>query len=95
MTQSNVFDVHVFLTNNNNYSNPIDTTGMLLVENIGTINGLNYSSGAMTFNLLSGVGINGYQHIVFICVQYGRLHWGSGAFGNSIVTLNCFKYKII
>ena len=86
MTQSNVFDVHVFLTNNNNYANPIDTTGMLLVENIGTINGLNYSSGAMTFNLPTGVGINDYQHIVFVCVRFGRLHWGNGAFGNAVAT---------
>ncbi|MGH1339506.1 MAG: T9SS type A sorting domain-containing protein [Aureispira sp.] len=86
LTQSNVFDVHVFLTNNNNYADPIDTTGMLLVENIGTISGLNYSSGAMTFNLPSGVGINDYQHIVFVCVQFGRLHWGNGAFGNVVQT---------
>ena len=76
LTQTNVFDVHVFLTNNNNYTTPIDTTGMLLVENIGTISGLNYSSGAMTFNLPSGVGINDYGHIVLICMQFeiGRAH---------------------
>jgi len=51
ITQSNVFDVHVYLTNDNNYNAPIDTTGLLLVENIGTISGINYSSGAMTFDL--------------------------------------------
>ena len=87
LTQTNVFDVHVFLTNDNDYSTPIDTVGMLLVENIGTIDGLDYSSGAMTFNLPSGVGINDYQHIVFICVQYGRLHWGDGVFGESETVL--------
>lgn len=81
MTQSNVFDVHVFLSNDNNYTSPIDTAGMLLVENIGTINGLNYSSGAMTFNLPAGVGINDYQYIVLICVQFGQLHWADGTFG--------------
>jgi hypothetical protein len=51
------------------------------VENIGTIRGINYSSGAMTFNLPSGVGINDYDHIVFVCIQFGQLHWGNGVFG--------------
>jgi hypothetical protein len=88
MTQSNVFDVHVFLTNDNDYSNPIDTTGLLLVENIGTLTGLNYSSGPMTFNLPAGVGINDYQHIVFICVRFGQLHWGDGEFSESSVITN-------
>jgi len=87
LTQTNVYDVHVFLTNNNNYySAPIDTTGMLLVANIGTIRGLNYSSGARTFHLPSGVSINDYQYIVFICVQYGRLHWGNGTFSTTVTT---------
>ncbi|MGD1845922.1 MAG: T9SS type A sorting domain-containing protein [Salibacteraceae bacterium] len=86
LTQTNVFDVHVFLTNNNDYTTPIDTTGMLLVENIGTISGLNYSSGAMTFNLPSGVGINDYGHIVLICMQFGQLHWGDGVFNEIIPT---------
>ena len=78
MTQSNVFDVHVFLSNDNNYNAPIDTSGMFLVADIGTINGLNYSSGSMTFNLPSSIGINDYQYIVFVCVQFGLLHWGDG-----------------
>ncbi len=86
MTQSNVFDVHVFLSNDNDYTMPIDTTGMLLVENIGTISGLNYSSGPMTFSLPAGTGINDYQYIVFICVQFGQLHWGDGTFGESVMT---------
>lgn len=80
LTQTNVFDVHVFLTNNNDYSAPIDTAGMLLVQNIGTVSGLNYSSGSMTFNLPSAVSINDYQHIVLICMQFGQLHWGNGEF---------------
>ena len=84
LTQSNVFDVHVFLTNNTNYTTPIDITGMLLVENIGTISGLNYSSGPMTFNLPAGVGINDYDNIVFVCIQFGQLHWGNGVFEASI-----------
>ena len=95
LTQSNVFDVHVFLTNNNNYTTPIDTTGMLLVENIGTISGLNYSSGPMTFNLPSGVEISDYQHIVFICIQFGQLHWGDGAFGASDITNNIDRKETI
>ena len=84
LTQSNVYDVHIFLTNNNNYNSPIDTTGMLLVENIGTINGSNYSSGARIFSLPSNVGINDFQHLVFICVQYGRLHWADASFGTEM-----------
>ncbi len=85
LTQSNVFDVHVFLTNNNDYTEPIDTTGMLLVQNIGTINGIDYSSGAMTFNLPPGVGITDYDHIVFICIEFGQLHWGNGVFGEAVL----------
>lgn len=88
MTQSNVFDVHLFLSNSNNYTAPIDTTGMLLVENIGTINGINYSSGAMTFNLPNGVDINDYQYVVMVCVQFGRLHWADGTFGAEMSVAN-------
>ena len=90
LTQSNVFDVHVFLSTTNNYQRPIDTSNMLLVSNIGTESGLDYSSGARTFNLPSGVGINDYQYIVFVCIRYGRLHWGNGTFGE--VTLSTSEY---
>ncbi len=86
LTQSNVFDVHVFLTNDNNYEAPIDTSGMYLVENIGTINGLNYSSGPMTFDISPDININDYDHIVFVCVQFGRLHWGDGTFEAPVVS---------
>jgi len=84
-TQSNVFDVHVYLTNDNDYTAPIDVSDLLLVENIGTISGLNYSSGPMTFTLSDDVGINDYQYIVFVCVQFGRLHWADGVFEESVV----------
>lgn len=80
MTQSNVFDVHVYLSMDNNYVEPIGLAGKLLVANIGTISGLNYSSGAMTFDLPAGTGIDDYDHIVFVCIQFGQLHWGHGAF---------------
>ncbi len=86
MTQSNVFDVHIYLSNSDDYNAPIDTSEALLVENIGSISGINYSSGAMTFELPSGVGINDYNFIVFICVQFGNLHWGNGTFSESIVS---------
>ena len=86
----NVYDVHVYLSTTNNYQSPIDTSNMLLVSNIGTINGLDYSSGARTFNLPSGVGIIDYQYIVFVCIRYGRLHWGNGTFGE--VTLSTSEY---
>ena len=90
LTQSNVFDVHVFLSTTNNYQSPIDTSNMLLVSNIGTESGLNYSSGAMTFNLPSEVAINDYKYIVFVCVKYGQLHWGNGVFGE--VTLSSTEF---
>ena len=86
LTQNNVFDVHVFLTNDNDYASPIDTAGMLLIENIGTIDGIDYSSGAMTFDLPSEVSIDDYDHIVFVCIQFGYLHWGSGVFGETTVS---------
>lgn len=80
LTQSNVYDVHIFLTNNTNYSAPIDTSGLLLVENIGSIAGINYSSGAMTFSLPAGTGIDDFDNVVFVCVQFGQLHWANGVF---------------
>lgn len=85
-TQSNVYDVHVYLSTTNDYSVPIDTSEMFLVANIGTISGLNYSSGAMTFDLPSEVSIDDYEYIVFVCIQYGRLHWGNGTFGESVLS---------
>ena len=88
LTQSNVFDVHVFLTNDNDYAAPIDVSEMFLVANIGTISGLDYSSGPMTFNLPADVSINDYQYIVFVCVQFGRLHWGDGVFEESVLITN-------
>ncbi len=94
LTTNNVFDVHVYLTNNNNYADPINTSGMLLVENIGSIDGIDYSSGPMTFNLPAGVGINDYQHIVFVCLQFGNLHWGDGTFGASEPTFSSFNFKL-
>jgi hypothetical protein len=86
LTLSNVYDVHVYLSTTNDYTEPIDTSEMFLVANIGTISGLNYSSGAMTFNLSSEVNIDDYDYIVFVCIQYGRLHWGNGTFGESVLS---------
>ena len=86
LTLSNVYNVHVYLSTTNDYTEPIDTSEMFLVANIGTISGLNYSSGAMTFNLSSEVNIDDYDYIVFVCIQYGRLHWGNGTFGESVLS---------
>ncbi|MFK7786850.1 MAG: T9SS type A sorting domain-containing protein [Crocinitomicaceae bacterium] len=82
LTQSNVFDVHVYLTNNTNYSAPINVSNNYLIANIGTISGLNYSSGAMTFPISSSVSINDYDHIVLVCLSFGQLHWAHGDFTN-------------
>ena len=86
LTLSNVYDVHVYLSTTNDYTEPIDTSEMFLVANIGTISGLNYSSGAMTFTRSSEVNIDDYDYIVFVCIQYGRLHWGNGTFGESVLS---------
>jgi len=86
LTLSNVYDVHVYLSTTNDYTEPIDTSEMFLVANIGTISGLNYSSGAMTFDLPSEVNIDDYDYIVFVCIQYGQLHWGNGTFGESVLS---------
>ena len=80
LTQSNVFDVHVYLTNNTNYTAPINVSNDYLIANIGTISGLNYSSGAMTFPISSSVSIDDYDHIVFVCISFGQLHWAHGDF---------------
>ncbi len=60
LTLNNVYDVHVYLSTTNDYTEPIDSSEMFLVANIGTISGLNYSSGAMTFDLSSEDG-NSYE----------------------------------
>ena len=77
-------DVHILLTNDNNYSNPIDTVGMLLIEDVGTTDGISHFSGAYTWQLPAGVSISDYDHVVFICINFGFLHWGNGTFGNVI-----------
>ena len=86
LTLSNVYDVHVYLSTTNDYTEPIDTSEMFLVANIGTISGLNYSSGAMTFDLPSEISIDDYEYIVFVCIEFGRLHWGNGTFGESVLS---------
>lgn len=91
-TQSNVFDVHVFLTNSTNYASPINVSNDFLIANIGTISGLDYSSGAMTFPIPSSVSIEDYDHIVLVCLSFGQLHWAHGDFSTyTIPTLPNFS----
>jgi hypothetical protein len=79
-------DVQIFMTNNTGFSSPINTTGALFVEDVGTgAGGINHFSGAYS-TILSGIAsLSDFDHVVFTCVGFGFLHWGDGSFG-AIVT---------
>ena len=40
----------------------------------------------MTFDLPSEISIDDYEYIVFVCIEFGRLHWGNGTFGESVLS---------
>ena len=69
-------DVRVFLSDN-----PNSTNNGVEVADIGTGGGgINHFSGAITFNVPAGTGIDDFDFIVFYCVAF-RQHWASGNFG--------------
>lgn len=79
-------DVHIYLTNNNTFSTPINLTGTLFVEDIGTEAGPNqpgisHFSGALTKALPNLNSLSDFNHVVFTCFRFGTLHWGNGSFG--------------
>ena len=71
-------DVRVFLSDD-----PIATSNGVEIEDIGTgRGGINHFSGAITFDVPAGIGIDDFDYIVFYCVDF-RQHWASGNFGGS------------
>lgn len=82
-------DVQIYLTNNGTFSSPINLNGTLFIEDVGTEAGPNqpgisHFSGAYSKTLSTLGGLNQYDHVVFVCVRFGQLHWGNGTFGNTI-----------
>ena len=68
-------DVQVFLAND-----PENISAAFFVEDIGTTDGINHFSGAISWNLGNQLGINNYDYVIFRCVVFG-LHWANGNFG--------------
>jgi len=68
-------DVRVFLSDD-----PISVSNSVEIQDIGTgRGGINHFSGAITFEVPAGTGIEDFDHIVFYCVDF-RQHWASGNF---------------
>ncbi len=80
-------DVQIFLTNNSNFSTPVNTSGALFVEDVGNQGGISHFSGAYSKNLPGLNSLSEFDHVVFVCVQFGDLHWGNGSFGTLMT--NC------
>lgn len=80
-------DVQIFLTNNTNFTSPVDLTGAFFVEDVGTEPGpnqpgINHFSGPYSKVLPALTSLTQYSHVVFVCFRFGRLYWGSGALGS-------------
>lgn len=80
LTQSGP-DVQIFLTNNSTFVSPINTTGAMFVEDVGNSGGISHFSGALTRPLPMLTSLSQFDHVVFVCVSFGMLHWGNGSFG--------------
>ncbi len=81
-------DVQIFMTNNATFATPINTTGALFVQDVGTgTGGINHFSGAYSIILPGISSLSDFDHVVFTCVGFGNLHWGNGSFGTTIT--NC------
>jgi len=74
-------DVQIHLTNDNNFGTPVSLNNTLLVEDLGTTNGISHFSGAITLPVSGLTSLTQFDHLVFVCVQFGQLHWGDGSFG--------------
>ena len=85
-------DVQIYLTNNSNFSTPVDLNGTLFVEDIGNEPGPNqpgisHFSGALTKELPTLTSLSDFDHVVFVCFRFGQLHWGNGSFGNLLTDI--------
>lgn len=79
-------DVHIYLTNNSTFASPINLSGTFFIEDIGTETGPNqpgisHFSGAYMKTLPTLSSLAQFDHVVFTCFRFGRLHWGNGTFG--------------
>lgn len=82
-------DVQIYLTNNGMFGTPVDLNGTLFVEDIGTgAGGISHFSGPYSKFLTSLTSLSQFDHVVFVCVQFGNLHWGDGSFGNTVTVCN-------
>jgi len=95
-------DVQIFMSNDNNFSTPINTVGALFVEDVGFEDGINQFSGAY-MKILPGISsLTDFDFVVFTCYRFNKLHWGNGTFGaivsscttttSSIVVSACDSY---
>jgi hypothetical protein len=74
------------MSNNNNFTTPINTSGALFVEDVGTqAGGINHFSGAYSIILPGITSLSDFDHVVFTCFGLGMLHWGNGTFGSPII----------
>ena len=70
-------DVRIFLSDD-----PNSTQNAIEIQDIGVgRGGINHFSGAISFDVPAGIGINQFDFIVFYCVDF-RQHWASGSFGD-------------
>jgi len=60
-------DVQIFMTNNNTFSSPINTTGALFVEDVGFEDGINQFSGAYSRILPGITALSDFDYVVFTC----------------------------
>jgi|GEM_PF-3303799 len=76
-------DVQLLLTNNDMFSSPIQTSNTITVVDVGTgSGGISHFSGELIQELGNGVSaLEDFDHVVFVCVQFGNLYWGHGSFG--------------
>lgn len=82
-------DVQLLLTNHASWTSPVDTTGTQFVVDVGNDGGgISHFSGAHTTDLGNQISsLTQFDHVVFVCVRFGRLYWGHGSFGS--VQQNC------
>ena len=65
-------DVQIFLSNDST-----SIAGGVMIADIGTTDGINHFSGAISFDVPPTTDINGYQFVVFRCITFAAF-WGGG-----------------
>lgn len=70
-------DVQIYLSHDS-----VQLSGAKMIADIGTTDGLNHFSGAISFEVSGLPSINEFRYVVFRCVAF-NLHWASGRLGDS------------